>query len=256
MTIISHNVSVEVKHQIQAAIIDWARQNPARFALATKIEMANVIIDHESISEFFTKLIDEFSLVTKEGPVKVKSVDVRNGEVVVVIRFADHRAVMAVEKYNGQLMADAYTWSGTTIAKNMKKAVNFGFGDSDEARARTEAFIATLATEYDRQLATDFFKGLPIKFKFVVTPEENRIVIPVTQELVDEFGYFVVNSWQNADDDGMYQTCPISIGDQLVVEISDDGASYYVLEKGMVATQHKDRDGDVVAELVAKGLLK
>jgi hypothetical protein len=244
---------VDTKSALQAAVINWALNNAdTRIAASTKIEMANILFPE--LPKMFVYLFGEtITIRTKEGDVvkNVSELDMKKNAA--CWRVVDHKVRVPVKKHNGKIMTDFYVWGEKMLAKNLKNAVDFGYA-SEDAKARLEAFVETIVEE-DREIFVDWFKAFPLNFKFVLTPEEQKLVIPVTQELIDTFGEYMINNWQEANDDGTYPACHIAIGDMLIFDQAKDGSwAVYVCEEDAYNSTYKHRDTNIASELIEKGI--
>ena len=244
----------DTKIALSEKILAWALSDTSRFNTMLKMEMANLLFPE--LPPFFPYLFGEtITVKTKEGDVEVNVRDLDLKKHALNLRFVDHRALLPVKKFDGKLMPDFFVWGEKMLNKNLKKAVDFGFA-TDDAAAKVHEFAATLATDQDRDLLIGWLKFFGVNFKFVVTAEENKITIPVTQEFIDIFGDSVINNWQDLDENtGMYPACKIAIGDHLVLDQGSDGrVLVYVCEAATAIETYKNRDGELVKELANLGL--
>ena len=246
---------IDTKTALQASVREWALDDSARrIQSAVKIEVVNILFP--KLPRLFESLFGETITVrTKEGDVSINVSDLDMKSHALNMRVIDHKVFAPVKKMGGKPMVDFYVWGEKMLAKNIKNAVDFGYASAD-ATTRLEAFVETIVEE-DREIFLEWFKAFPMNFKFVLTPEEHKLVIPVTQELIDTFGEYMINNWQEANADGTYPACHIAIGDYLIFDQAKDNTwALYVCEEATYVRTYKPCNADVDSELVARGIRK
>ncbi len=131
-----------------------------------------------------------------------------------VLRIVDHTVV----DENNQ--TDNYCWNKAMVAKHIDKAVPIGTS-SGAGIVTMSSVIAAVSKQSDRMKLGNFFSYMNKDLLYVCTPEENRMCIPVTQELYDAGLTWCIDEWVNADENGEYAKTILNVGDVLIV--SDSG---------------------------------
>lgn len=136
---------------------------------------------------------------------------------------------------------DAYAWQTSKVVKaKNKKALGFHSVEGAQTYAQ---LLATIESQYERDLFTDLLVNWAKDLILIHTPEERRTVIEVTEELIVKHGITAVpNSydieWPAEGSDGVELT-PIKVGDALIIEPCSFGPAFYVVQKDEYELTHK-----------------
>ncbi len=134
---------------------------------------------------------------------------------------------------------DAYAWPTSKVikAKNKKK---LGFHSTEGAIAYAQV-LSTISNLHEKELFTNLLVKWSSDLLLVHTEAEARMVITVTQDLIDSGIVEVPNSydieWPAEGADGVEPT-PIKVGDALVVENCSFGPAFYVVQKDEFEMTH------------------
>lgn len=200
-----------------------------------KLPMDNVVFDRLGEIPLLEMLMN-LNVVTKEH-IGGTTYDKKNFQM--VMRIIAGKLLM-----RGQDLVerpDAYAWKTSKVveAKN-KKALGFHSVEGAQTYAKV---LASIQSQYEKDLFTDLLVNWARDLLLIHTPEERRTVIEVTEELITKHGITEVpNSydieWPAEGADGVELT-PIKVGDALVVENCSFGLAFYVVQKDEYELTHK-----------------
>ena len=203
----------------------------------TKLPMDNVIFDKLGEVPLLEMLVN-LNIVTKEH-IKGTTYDKKSFQM--VMRIIGGKVLM-----RGQDLVerpDAYAWPTSKVlkAKN-KKALGF---HSTEGALTYAQVLATIESQREKELFTDLLVNWARDLLLIHTDAEDRMVIVVTEELIEKYGITEVpNSydieWPAEGADGVELT-PIKVGDALVIEKCSFGTAFYVVGKDEYELTHVQR---------------
>ena len=134
---------------------------------------------------------------------------------------------------------DAYAWRTSKVVKAKNKK-QLGFHSTEGAQTYAEV-LATIESQYERDLFTDLLVNWSKDLLLIHTDAEDRMVIVVTEELISQGITEVPNSydieWPAEGADGVELT-PIKAGDALVIESCSFGPAFYVVQKDEFEMTH------------------
>ena len=120
---------------------------------------------------------------------------------------------------------DCYCWSMEKVEKCKNK--KFIGSNSAEGMKNATLILSTIEDENERTLFADMLAALKKDLIVVTSPEEKRTCIEVTQEMYDNGITFCVDSWMEADEDGVATATNLNVGDYLILEEKDEGTCVY-----------------------------
>lgn len=146
---------------------------------------------------------------------------------------ADYRPVVQLLDYphslfNSKGEINAFAWSPKDFAKKAKKPLTVK-GEQDFA---ARVLLRGMKTPKERELVAGLLR-LGLEILLVETPEEEREVIEVTQDLYNAGVTEIVNSWDNEAENPVVTA--LEIGDRLVVE----GDIFYCIRKDVFEKTHR-----------------
>ncbi len=102
--------------------------------------------------------------------------------------------------------------------------------------------LSTISDPREKELFTDLLVKWSSDLILIHTDAESRMIVPVTKELIVDFGITEVpNSydieWPAEGADGVELT-PIKVGDALVIENCSFGPAFYVVQKNEFEMTH------------------
>ena len=200
----------------------------------TKLPMDNVVFDKLGEVPLLEMLVN-LNIVTKEH-ISGTTYDKKCFQM--VMRIIGGKLLM-----RGQDLVerpDAYAWPTEKVV-NAKNKKALGFHSTEGALTYAEV-LATITDQYERELFTDLLVNWARDLLLIHTEAEQRMVIEVTEDLIDKYGYTEVpNSydieWPAEDADGVELT-PIKVGDALVIEKCSFGNAFYVVQKDEYEMTH------------------
>ena len=132
-------------------------------------------------------------------------------------------------------MADAYTWTEEDYNSKKEKIVPIGFGymATVESVKWAMTIVDTIENEKEKDDMILFLTKYP-DLKLVFSKEEKRIVVEVTQEMIDAGLTEIVDSYALTDKNGMSETTKVEVGDFLV----KNKESYYLIQKNLFWETH------------------
>ena len=144
---------------------------------------------------------------------------------------ADYRPVIQLLDYslfNDKGEINAFAWSPKDFTKKAKKPLVMKGEKCSVARM----LLKTIKTPKERELVAGLLR-LGLEILLVETPEEEREVIEVTQDLYNAGVTEIVNSWDNEAENPVVTA--LEIGDRLVVE----GDLFYCIRKDVFEKTHR-----------------
>jgi hypothetical protein len=171
------------------------------------------------------------SIKTKENP---SGEDYPEGyhEVLRLIAHKDHpeflTVLQAVEKYNGKLMPDVYAKKSSQYPSEAKRKP-IGVA-TPEGRANLDKTLDLIYAENEREMFKVFMEKRNFDSDAVITAEEVRLGVFVTQEMIDAGITHIVNDWDEAED-GYYTANALEVGDLLIY----NNGMFYLVEKGIAS---------------------
>ena len=200
----------------------------------TKLPMDNVVFGKLSEIPLLEMLIN-LNVVTKEH---IEGTTYDKSCFQMVMRIIDGKLLI-----RGQDLVerpDAYAWRTSKVLKAQNKK-NLGFHST--AGAITYAHVlSTISDPREKELFTDLLVKWSSDLLLIHTDAESRMIVPVTKELIVDFGITEVpNSydieWPAEGADGVELT-PIKVGDALVIENCSFGPAFYVVQKNEFEMTH------------------
>lgn len=215
-------VSFEMAKEITNRVLEVSIQKSM-----TKVALDNVVFDRLGEVPLLEMLMN-LSIVTKEH-VSGTTYDKRNFQM--VMRIIGGKVLM-----RGQDMIDrpdAYAWKVEKVLKAKNKRP-LGFHSVEGAQTYAQV-LATIQSQYERELFTDLLVNWAKDLMLIHTDAEERMVIEVTEELMTKHGITAVpNSydieWPAEGATGVELTS-IKVGDALVIEQCSFGPAFYVVQK-------------------------
>jgi hypothetical protein len=126
---------------------------------------------------------------------------------------------------------DVYAWPVQKVV-NAENKKDIGLHSVEGVHTYTQV-LATIKEAKERELFTNFMVNLPKDVILVHTEAEKRMVIEVTQELIDQGITYVPNSYDiemPAEGADGVELTPIKVGDALVIEHCSFGEAFYVVQ--------------------------
>lgn len=139
-------------------------------------------------------------------------------------KFYDHSMYQVVFRIiDGRLLMenkpDAYAWKKSKVESSKKLRI----GLSLTGIVNFFKTYNSIKDKEERKLFKEFFSLFRKDMALIVSEEEARECVEVTQELYDAGLTRVINDWETKPkDDGTWETSDLSVGDYLI--ITDDGA--------------------------------
>lgn len=209
--------NMNAKEMRTAEILSMATPIPC-----TKIEIGNIIFPKWSDMSLIQMMFRQ-CVITKEAPMGHIYDET---EFRLVLRIVDHKLIQ-----NG--MTDNYCWGATQVAKNIGKAVPIGCCSASGLLTLTDV-ISGIHDLDEKKMFADFFTSLNKDLLYVLSSEEARMCIPVTQELYDQGLTWCIDEWVE-EKNGEYAKTALNVGDVLIV--SDSGV--YCCRKDIFESTHK-----------------
>lgn len=202
-----------------------------------KVPLDNVVFDRMGEIPLLEMLMN-LSIVTKEH-VSGTVYDKKNFQM--VMRIINGKLLM-----RGQDLVDrpdAYAWRTSKVVKAKNKKP-LGFHSTEGAQTYAQV-LATIQSQYERDLFTDLLVNWSKDLLLIHTDAENRQVIEVTEEMLMSGVTAVPNSydieWPAEGATGVELT-PIKVGDALVIEQCSFGPAFYVVQKDEYELTHVPAD--------------
>ena len=223
-------VTFDKAKEITARVVNLSTTNEM-----VKLPMDNVVFDRLGEIPLLEMLMN-LNVVTKEH-IGGTTYDKKSFQM--VMRIINGKLLM-----RGQDLVerpDAYAWKTSKVVKaKNKKALGFHSVEGAQTYAKV---LATIQSQYEKDLFTDLLVNWARDLLLIHTPEERRTVIEVTEELICKHGVTEVpNSydieWPAEGADGVELT-PIKVGDALVIEECSFGTAFYVVHKDEYELTHK-----------------
>lgn len=196
------------------------------FARATKLELNQLVFpawgDLGLLGRIFSQCVN-----TKEAP---------SGHAYDPAKYRTVLRVLGGKVYGTFGMPDAYAWSVETFAKKAKKAVPCGCG-SDAGVVSMAQFLSTIHDEGERLDVAGLFRRVGTDLVLVTTVCEERTVFEVTQEAFDLGITACVDEWMKPDENGVYPTTELNVGDFLV--INEDAHTCYCIRRDEFLQTHR-----------------
>ena len=200
----------------------------------TKLPMDNIVFGRLSDIPLLEMLVN-LSIVTKEhidGTIYDKHL------FQMVMRIIDGNLLL-----RGQDLVerpDAYAWQTSKVLKQKSKKY-LGFHSTEGALTYAE-IVQTIRTDREKELLTDLLVKWGTDLLLIHTDEEKRKVIFVTEDIIKAGIFELPNSydilWPKEGAEGVELT-PITVGDALVVEETDEGEFFYIIQKQEFEMTHK-----------------
>lgn len=172
-----------------------------------KMEIGNILLPQWNPENLMTYMF-RMCVKTKEAPM---GCFYDEAEFTPVLRIIDHTVV------DERNQTDNYCWDKAMVAKHIDKAVPIGT-DSAKGVVVMSSLICSISKESDRTKLGNFFAEHKRDLLYIVTPEENRMCIPVTQELYDAGLTWCIDQWITPDETGEYPKTELNVGDVLIVD--------------------------------------
>ena len=152
----------------------------------------------------------------------------------VVYRFIDGKVFLK----NEDKQPDVYAWKHEKLENLYKKtpeAIQVLGYMSEEAAKNSETFLSSLATDEDRAMVENYLRYINDDYLLVTTPEEDRIVMEVSQEMAAAGLTAIVPDYVDPDENGEAEGIPVAIGDFLV--LTNNGC--YMIGRDEFLATHK-----------------
>lgn len=138
---------------------------------------------------------------------------------------------------------DSFIWPHAKFEKELGRKANKVYeiclNDANMYHAKDAIMVYnSLQTDLDKEAFLQEISSRCNPYTVIETPEQQRMAVLVTQEIVDALGGKMIESWNHSDPE---MTAPVAVGDLLVVE-EDDPQSigmFYRVEASIAADTYR-----------------
>ena len=200
----------------------------------TKVRMDNIIFP--LWSKMNPAMMFRMSICTAEAP---NGCDYDFLKYQAVVRIVNNRLLFDDPNRTNGKRYDSYAWPIEKVEKLVMEGLTKPIGTSSvEGLLNFNEVMNTLKTHEDCIEFAGLFSGTIEDKLIATTPAENRSCIIVTPEILKEFPY-IVDEWQEADENGDAEVTPLCVGDAIVITFKDyKPVSVYRCEKEIFEATH------------------